>query len=382
MTLKLEKCRVCESPLLIPTGVEKQFFLANLNTTVTHSYVSCASCRCIFQDSYLGDDFLGKYYAQSPMLRRENLTKYEIDQNKRQAAFLKTSICPEVIHTALEIGAHTGGFLEHLNDMFGWQTYFNDLSAEAVEIMRKNPKLHEDRDNGTKYDLVIMRHVLEHIHDISTAVDDILTKMNSGGYLYVEVPDWSFFDNQTDPLIFEHLSQFNASALIKFFEKKSMVLVDLEKSIHPDDPATPNRVVRLLFRENSQLDEPVHITFGTHYEQYQNKWYRRVDALLRENPTASFAIYPSSHLSYDTVLNTDLNSDNCHGYFDIDDKKVGKEYLSLLTHNAECIGETDLDYIFLCTMAYEPEIRDFLKKKGSKAHIVSIMSTIGSSTFE
>mgnify|MGYP003951382933 CR=1 FL=1 len=377
MNIKLKKCRVCESTKLIPTGVEKNFFLANLNMTVTHSYVSCASCRCIFQESYLGDDFLENYYSQSPMLRRKNPTKYEIDQNKRQAAFLNGSISPEVIHKVMEIGAHTGGFLEHLNDVFGWQTYFNELSAEAVEIMRKNPKLHEDTDNGTKYDLVIMRHVLEHIHDISTAIDNLLLKINAGCYLYVEVPDWSFFDYQTDPLIFEHLSQFNASALIEFFEKKSMVLVDFEKSIHPEDPATPNRVVRLLFRQNSQLDYPVHITFGTHYEQYQNQWYRKVDALLRENPEASFAIYPSSHLSYDTVLNTNLSRDNCLGYFDIDQKKVGEEYLSLLTHNAECIGEAELDYIFLCTMAYEPEIRDFIKEKGSKAHIVSIMSTIG-----
>jgi SAM-dependent methyltransferase len=100
----------------------------------------------------------------------------------------------------------------------------------------------------TKIDLVVLRHVLEHIFDLNSFINHIRCILKDDGCLFVEVPDWSWLDRKTDPLIFEHLNQFSTYNLIYLMKRLGWQCEAVEKSIVANDPATPNRVQRLLFK--------------------------------------------------------------------------------------------------------------------------------------
>ena len=89
---KINFCRVCNSNNLIELNLKKKFYLANLDKEITLDYAICKDCRFIFQSEYVGDEFLNYYYERSPMLRRKNPTKFEVDQNIRQASFITRNI--------------------------------------------------------------------------------------------------------------------------------------------------------------------------------------------------------------------------------------------------------------------------------------------------
>jgi len=381
---KIDRCRVCGSKNVLTELFNKKFFLSNLDTLVDMSYGVCVDCQYIFQSDYVGDDFLNHYYQNSPMFRKSFPSVYESDQFKRQADFLTRHVefGKEKI-TCLEIGAHTGHFLLHLQENFDCVTYFDELSEEAVKILSEHSELHNYRNcKDIKVNLIVLRHVLEHIHDLKSFINYLDDSLTPGGYLFIEVPDWGTFDDNTDTFIFEHLSQFNSTSLIDMMRKNGYHCHALEKSIHPDDPATPNRVMRFIFKK-SVAPNFGSVEFAKFFQsfkeeryEYANKKLNRIYKEIGEKKTIAF--YPASNLSFSAVLETEIEKFNLIGYFDSDKKKHGKSFLGYQVFPAESLVKKEPDYIFIFTQAYEPEIRDSFKKMNIKSTIYSITDILAS----
>lgn len=98
----------------------------------------------------------------------------------------------------LEIGCAEGGLLEVLREL-GMSAMGVELSAERIEIAKaQNPKLNIIKGDvtdpklpeiiGKKFDLIIMREVIEHVHDKYAAFDNLDLLLNSNGYLFISFP--------------------------------------------------------------------------------------------------------------------------------------------------------------------------------------------------
>jgi len=98
----------------------------------------------------------------------------------------------------LEIGCAEGGLLEVM-EANGNYAVGIELSAERAEIAeQKNPKLNVIVGDVTdrrlpeklneKFDLIIMREVIEHVHNKTAAFDNINALLNEGGYLFISFP--------------------------------------------------------------------------------------------------------------------------------------------------------------------------------------------------
>ena len=91
------------------------------------------------------------------------------------------------------------------------------------------------------------------------------------------MPDWSILDLHTDPLIFEHLSQFNVYNLCKLLTKNNFQIESLEKDIVVDDPSSPNRIVRVVAEF---VDVPF---FKNQFVDFFKKFYSNTSANWIDN---------------------------------------------------------------------------------------------------
>ncbi|MCX6938743.1 MAG: methyltransferase domain-containing protein [Verrucomicrobia bacterium] len=310
------------------------------------------------------------------MLRRKAPTPYELDQNARQAAFLSRYTHLQNQHI-LEIGAHAGAFLVHLQQTYQAQTYYDELSEEACAILRAQPGLQDLRDApaGTRMNVIVLRHILEHIHDLDSFLTRVRSLLADDGTLFIETPDWSHLDALTDPLIFEHLNQFSTHQLTLLLRRLGWNCAAIEKSVFPDDPATPNRVQRLLFRPTA-LPPPGDARIAASTAQFFTHYHRRLFGALEDlvtawGPEKRIAFYPASHLSFSALLEARLEAANIIGLYDIDEKKHGREVCGVRVYPADALREHRPDVIVLFTMAYEREIRESFARMGLTAELVS-----------
>lgn len=105
----------------------------------------------------------------------------------------------------LEIGPGNGGFGYYLQKKWNLKpknVHMIDISESVVNNLRQHAFtkgytiIHEDvvkflQKNGEKYDLIIMRHVLEHFEkkDINPLIPLLEKSLDSDGKIFVEVPN-------------------------------------------------------------------------------------------------------------------------------------------------------------------------------------------------
>jgi 2-polyprenyl-3-methyl-5-hydroxy-6-metoxy-1,4-benzoquinol methylase len=176
-------CRICNSSdlrLYYTQGNERQF-----------KYYKCQQCSLVNYDLTGGND-QGKYTA-TYIDPRNTALKTNRDQLKTYL-FIKRNV--KNIGTYLDIGCGNGCLLMLArND--GWQVRGLELSSLYASSIKETLGIDVDvanfldlPDTVTKqYNLVSMRHVLEHIPDAITAMTKIGNLLLPGGFVVLEFPN-------------------------------------------------------------------------------------------------------------------------------------------------------------------------------------------------
>lgn len=249
-------------------------------------------------------------------------------------------------------------------------------------VLASQEGLHDFRsmEGEKKVDVVILRHVLEHIFNLDAFLGYVHTILAEGGSLFIEVPDWTHFDAHTDPFIFEHLNQFKSAGLIQLLRRTGWQVEVLEKSIHPDDPATPNRVQRIVARPTKLPlpgDAAIAAAFRAFAAVQYDGWKTALNKLLDcEAAGKSIALYPASHLTFEALTESKLGESHVLGMFDIDAKKQGCEILSLKVFPPEALNVHQPDLILVFTMGYEREIRESFTALGLTSRVIPITELV------
>jgi SAM-dependent methyltransferase len=98
----------------------------------------------------------------------------------------------------LEIGPGGGG-LSIAAQKEGWNVYCLDVSSIVIDNL-KNYGISGNVYNGKefslddKYDIVVMKHVLEHINEPRRIIKSIFNVLNNDGIFYIQVPNTLSFD--------------------------------------------------------------------------------------------------------------------------------------------------------------------------------------------
>ena len=205
--------------------------------------LECTSCSLRFTNNIPGEKEMGAYYQSENYISHSNTRKGFINrlyhvirnitlQSKKNILLHYTK---KPVGNLLDIGSGTGLFLKKMKDA-GWNVTGLEPDADARKISA-------DQQSGSVYlpeklfelplhsfDAISLWHVLEHVHNLHTYMEQIKKLITPGGYLFVAVPNytsadaayykehWAAYD------VPRHLYHFSPKSMQHLFEKHGFVL--------------------------------------------------------------------------------------------------------------------------------------------------------------
>ncbi len=187
---------------------------ADLDKYYDHDYISHTdSRRNLFENIYY---FIKKYNSGRKIALINNYSKGN--------------------RTLLDIGAGTGDFLRAARRA-GWQVAGVEPNKMARgRASEKRVKLEKELEafSNEKFQIITLWHVLEHLPDLQTQIEKIVSLLGKEGNLLVAVPNYKSFDAgyyQNFWAAYDaprHLWHFSRTAIEKLFAKHGMEIVKIK----------------------------------------------------------------------------------------------------------------------------------------------------------
>ena len=169
----------------------------------TFNLVKCGRCGFVFLNPRPEPEFMALYYDednyQPHQLADESLVdkiyKFIRDWNIRYKRYLIERYFFNA--SLLDFGCGSGEFILAMKNA-GWQVSGVESALKPRKIT-KNLRL-DVRDNiegfDTKFDVITLWHVLEHIYDLHHLIENLKSRLKSDGIIVVAVPNLKCIDAQ------------------------------------------------------------------------------------------------------------------------------------------------------------------------------------------
>ena len=192
-------------------------------------YVVCDDCGFAFSDTSVDQAGYDSYYAaMSKYADKATSTGAGVlPWDKSRLCDLADQVavfCPDRAAPIFDIGCANGGLLAVLREKGFKNVCGIDPSPACVVATQQLSK--GDAWVGTlsaipvkagSFDGVILSHVVEHVRDLSSAMDRLHSLLNPGGWVYIEVPDASryheFLVAPFQDFNTEHINHFSETSL-------------------------------------------------------------------------------------------------------------------------------------------------------------------------
>ena len=156
----------------------------------------CKTCGNVQQVEYYKPEILSNFYVNYySHIYRDSLTVLQTFERQKQKGSEILSFCEMVLPkkgSVLDIGCSCGGVLTTFKK-YGHDTVGCDYDTKYIDFGRKKGlELYnggiESIPTDKSFDLIILRHVLEHIPNPVLFISQIIPFLKDGGFIYIEVP--------------------------------------------------------------------------------------------------------------------------------------------------------------------------------------------------
>ena len=227
----------CKTGQVIHT---QQFTLSQGNPLpAVCDYVVCDECGFAFSDTPVDQAGYDFYYAA--------MSKYADNATSTGAGVLSWDnsrlcdladqvavFCPDHAARIVDIRCANGGLLTALREKGFENVCGIDPSPACVEATRRLAKgdawvgsLSAIPPETGSFDGVILSHVMEHVRDLSTAMNRVYSILNPGGWVYIEVPDASryheFLVAPFQDFNTEHINHFSQTSLANLCRRNRFI---------------------------------------------------------------------------------------------------------------------------------------------------------------
>jgi SAM-dependent methyltransferase len=207
----------------------RQDFAAVESATPVTGYdvVVCGECGCGYADGIPDQRAFDEYYRAMSKYEYHQRDGTESEFDTRRMTVIANIIAPLVPKRdarILDVGCATGRLLANLRGLGFTSVQGADPSPACATAARRlydipvyTRTLAELGAAPERYDVVILVGVLEHLCDLGEAFTHLRTIMNTGGVVYVEVPDATAFADWTNApyqdFSTEHINFFTPGSL-------------------------------------------------------------------------------------------------------------------------------------------------------------------------
>jgi len=315
-----------------------------------YDVVCCSGCGFVFADSSVTQKEYDVYYEQ--------LSKYEDEatatgtgsadydaKRLHQTAQEIEKILPDRSIKILDVGAANGGLLLALKEEGYTHLVGLDPSLACVHRMQfqklrafvggifSMPRLDE------KFDCIVLTHVLEHIYDVKGAIENLLSLLNEGGILYIEVPNASLYQKYfIVPFYYfdcEHINHFDEASIKNLLSIFGGTIIKSRSKEIPASKNQPYPALGVFYRKDNQNISQIIPNFTVkenilNHIQQSLKIEQNTQLEELENDKTPIIIWGAGQYTQRLLANTILNNCNIISFIDNDSKKQGMKL-----HNIE-----------------------------------------------
>lgn len=246
----------------------------------------CARCSCVYQYPHMSGEALDAFYEREyrkVYQGSEGPSASDLAIQEARAVTLLGFIIRHQVHFSrhLDIGSSAGILLKQLQHVSGSQGIGIELGAAYRDYaqtlgIKTFPSLEEfDRMNDSRFDLISLAHVIEHLPDpvdyLKRLRENYLT---ATGWLLIEVPNLYAHD------CFEiaHLVSFSEHTLRQTLRQAGYAVKALEKHGRPRSLRIPLYITTLA---QPELDVETTALMPVKKE-YGVRWWRRAGLFRRQ----------------------------------------------------------------------------------------------------
>jgi len=187
---------------LLSAPVSHKIFLTDAEEmSITTGVSGCDNCGLTFLNPRLSQSKLFEYYSKQSRIPRSSIDPNSPFANliEMQLDFIEKAKSIQDMSHILEVGCAEGYFLEIARQRGGSNLvlYGVELSEKYIEQAKRvviginlfQEPLELVEFGDVKYDLIVLRHVFEHLTDPEKCLKKIRKILKPDGLLYIEVPD-------------------------------------------------------------------------------------------------------------------------------------------------------------------------------------------------
>lgn len=349
-----------------------------------YDIVCCEKCGFVFADTSAIQQDYSKYYQQFSKYEAGGTPKWNAEKMEPILKFL-----PDKNSSILDIGCANGELLVELKKL-GYKNLTgldpaktcvqnainNGIDTIEGELFSINSVIPDK-----KFDCVIFSHVLEHICDLQTAVDNMAGKLNENGILYIEVPDASrYSDFFIVPYYFfdcEHINHFDENSLNNLFLQKSFSLLHHEKKIinqidsdrlYPIVYALYQKTAQEKMGKNIKPDFRVKDSVLAHVKESEekSKW-PELDKIAESGE--KIVVWGAGSYALRLLNNSSLGKCSIEFFIDKDPKKQEMKIKNISIYPPQKIKEHK-GPVIVCSALYPDQIIKEIKDMGINNNII------------
>ncbi len=261
-------CAVCngaKSRLLF----RQNFSRLSDNSSLLSGYnvVVCEQCGFCFADNIPDQTIFDAYYREMSKYEKAERGGEDTPYNQARFQVMADIILPFLTSTQMrifEIGCANGQLLALLKKN-GYENVLGiDPSPVSAEIAREHYGIEVSANtlsdlpiDDQKVDFLIMAGVLEHVQELSPALQQLRKILSDGGSIFITVPDASRYEEGEDApfqeFSVEHINFFGPDSLENLLKANGFEKVSIQQAIIESNYRTTTPVIHGFFIKSEVL---------------------------------------------------------------------------------------------------------------------------------
>jgi len=346
-------------------------------------YTACKDCGHVYinqiPDQNIIDDLYSNYYSYPSPMKNE----FEPTRDINFINYFKKSInliCKENnLSKLLEIGCFDGFVLKNLSqigyDVTGCDPSDGAVIGQAFGInIRKeffNPNIF--LNDGITFDIVLSRHLIEHMVDPKKFIFNIESILKPNGLLIIETPNVQNYVNQGSLGVFslQHITLFSISSL-------SFLLAECGFQIYTFFDEGENLII-VARKDRKKVNHSFFFDgYSEVFKSFQivvSKNKRQIFKMLQNyfGNDKTICIWGAGGAGVAALTLYGIPSSEIKYFIDSDSQKRGKEYLSYLIPiiSPEKAKKVKPDLIIIASM-YRKSIKKHARELGIESKIITL----------
>ena len=383
--MKNTACDLCGTENLESIYTTKFCIDSNKNLWQDVFFIICKKCGLIFENPRLSPQSLKSYYTEgsigSKIYGSTNATHGTESTGdlarKEQFNFIHSYLPKQ--GRMLDVGARDNAFIKYWDDL-NYKIYALEpgpaFKTESTNVTLIN-EFYEDYKPNKLFDVICIRHVLEHTFSPFFFLDKAWNDLADNGLIFIEVPNiYIPFVTIVDFFIYYHTFNFSPVTLKSYLAKTGFKTLDFSANL----PYSGMRIIAKKTPKNSQfLIKNDYKMAKKKVIEYKNRRKLLLDTInkkIKNVEGKKAAIFGAGEHSAQLIKSANIDLSKIDYFLDNDPNKQGEKFFGLPIHSPKIIQKGLLELILISSYDYQEEISDIIRKYDSTVEVVKFYEKV------